>query len=269
MFPTRKTVLFMCCLLLIPALVACGTRPTAAPAATQESGTTDVSHPTEEPRPTEGPSPTEPPPPPTEGGAVKLPDVAEAYARVQNLPSFHFEGTFQGQQGGAGPQYLRLVQDVDAQGNMRLQAFDEEGGTATLDLYYVDKHLYMGGPNGRYIDMGVQDMQQVSTFYQLYQTPFTVALVGATDLEPMGQENVNGLTATKYQASFDEWVQTYIQVKQGISYTAEGFIWIADEYGAIVKSSVLVAVNEGGTIKSFSAESEVSQVGQVAPITAP
>jgi|GEM_PF-2360782 len=264
----RRTVLLVFSLLITLALLACGGRPTAVPSSTEQSRSVEMPRPTEEPRPTEGASPTEQPPPPEEGGAVATPSIADAYERSQNLPGYHFEGTFESQEGAGTPTYLRLVQDLDAQGNMHLEAFDQEGGEPTLDMYYVDKHLYMGA-GGRYIDMGVQEAQQAAVFYQLYQMPFTMALVGASNLEALGQEDVNGLSAIKYRASFEEWVRAYLQAEQGVSYTAEGFIWISDEYGAVVKSTVQAVVTEDDATKSFSAASEISQVGQVAPITAP
>jgi hypothetical protein len=265
----RRIGFVMICLFLTLALLACGAQPSAAPASsTEQPRSAETPDPTEQPRPTEGARPTEQPPPPTASGAVTLPNVAEAYERARDLPGYHFEGTVQGQGSVGGTDYLRLVQDVDAQGNMHLQAFDEVDGAPTLDMYYVDKHLYMGAGD-RYIDMGVQEMEQASTFYQLYQAPFMLVLAGATNLEAVGREDVAGLAATKYRASFEEWVRTYIQVRQGVTYTSEGYIWISDEYGAIVKTTVQVAVTEGAATKTLNAESEISQVGQVASIAAP
>lgn len=273
----RRITLILFCLLISLALVACGAQPTAAPASSDEPpSSAETLRPAEQPRPTEEARPTEQQPPPstegaqpTAGGAVAVPDVAEAYEYARNLPSYHFEGTYWGQEGGGTPGYLRMIQDVDAQGNMRLRAFDQEDGEAVLDMYYVDQHLYVGGPGGRYVDMGVQEAEQAAAFYQMYQVPFTVVLLGATDLEPMGKEDVNGLAATKYRASFEEWARSYIQAEHDVTYTAEGYLWISDEYRAIVKSSVQAVVTENGKTVTFGAESEISQVGQVEPITAP
>lgn len=266
-------------LLLFLLLAACG-GPQPAPTAPVVEGTRPASpavpppFPTQTPQPTQAPQPTQTPQPtplPTEPALATpgaAPDLSAAYERIKTLPGFHYEGFIKGQGTGESPTYLRYVEDVDAQGNFRLLVYEQEGGSPTLDLYYVQKHLYLSS-DGTYIDLGVQEEEQASTFYEIYMLPFTMVLLGASDLEPVGQEMVNGLIATKYRANFDLWAQTYLQLQADASYTAEGYVWISDQYGAIVKSQVRAEWKAEGKEGQFEAEGEISRVGQIAPITPP
>lgn len=262
-------------LLLLTLLAACG-GPQPAPTTPAVEGTrpaspvvpptpvpTQPSLPTQPPQPT--PLPTEPAPA-TPGAA---PDLSAAQERIKTLPGFHYEGILKAQETGESPTYLRYVEDVDAQGNFHLLIYDEEGGTPALDLYYIQKHLYILGSEGTYIDLGVQEEDQAATFYQAYLMPFSLVFLGASNLEPAGQEMVNGLLATKYRANFDQWVQSYLQAQADVSYTAEGYVWISDQYGAIVKSQVRATWKAEGKEGEYEAETEISQVGQIPPISLP
>ncbi len=257
---------------LLALLVACG-GPQPTPTTAVE-GTRPASPVVPPPFPTQTPPPPQPPLPtplPTEPALATpgaVPDLSTAYERIKTLPGFRYEGILKGRITGESPTYLRYVEEVDAQGNFHLLVYEEEGGLPILDLYYVQKHLYLGS-EGTYIDIGVQEEGQVTAFYETYMIPFTLAFLGASDLEVVGQETVNGLLTTKYRASFDRWVQSYLQLQADVSYTAEGYIWVSEQYGAIVKSWIRAAWSAEGKEGEYEAETEISQVGQIAPIAPP
>lgn len=253
-------------------LAACG-GPQATPTVPVEE-TRPPSPVVPPPFPTRTPFPTQPPQPtplPTETALVTpgaAPDLSAAYERIKTLPGFRYEGLIKGRGTGEAPTYLRILEDVDAQGNFHLMVYEEEEGQPTLDIYYVQKHLYLAS-DGTYVDLGVQEEAQAATFYEVYMLPFTLAFLGASTLEAVGQETVNGLLTTKYRANFAPWVQTYLQLQANVSYTAEGYVWISEQYGAIVKVQVRAAWSAEGKEGEFELESEISQVGQVAPIAPP
>ncbi|MGB9724313.1 MAG: hypothetical protein ACPL7G_10510 [Chloroflexia bacterium] len=266
--------------LLLVLLSACGgqaapTAPVAALTAPVEGtrpATAATPIPTQPPQPT--PLPTQPslptslptePAPATPGAA---PDLSAAQERIQTLPGFHYEGFLKGQETGESPVYLRFVEDVDAQGNFHLLIYEEEGGSPTLDVYYIQKHFYLGS-EGTYIDLGVREESEAADFYQTYMIPFSLLFHGASNLEPIGQETVNGLPATKYRANFEEWIRAYLQAQTGVSYTAEGYVWIADQYGAVVKSQVRASWSAEGKEGQYEAETEISRVGQIPTISLP
>lgn len=248
-------------LLLVLGLSACGARPqpTAQPQATARP----TALPTEMPRPTAA-LPTTPP----AGTPSSAGDIAAAYENLRHLPGYRFEGTYKSEENGQLSGYLRVVQDVDAQGNLHLVAYDRKEGAPSLEIYYVGRHLYFV-QGGQLVDLGEQDAEQAATLYQVYYLPFYLAMVGASDLQPVGQESVNGLAATRYRARFDEYVRAYLQLHQGVTYSAEGSIWISNQYGAILKSEVHVRASEGTRTSEFASESEVSQVGRVPPVQVP
>jgi hypothetical protein len=262
-------------LLLSAFLAACGGQaaPTAPAEGTRPATVLATAIPTRPPQPT--PIPTQPPQPtplPTEPalptpGAV--PDLSAALEHIKALPGYHFEGFVKGQVSGESPSYLRYVQDVDTAANSHLMAYEEEGAPPTLDLYYIQKHLYILGSEGTYIDLGVQEEDQAATFYQAYLLPFTAVFLGASDLEAVGQETVNGLLTTRYRANFNRWVQTYLQVQADVSYAADGYVWFSEQYGVIVKSQVHVSWSAEGQKGEYEAQTEISQVGQIPPIALP
>jgi len=102
-----------------------------------------------------------------------------------------------------------------------------------------------------------------------YLLPFTAVFLGASDLEAVGQETVNGLLTTRYRANFNRWVQTYLQVQADVSYAADGYVWFSEQYGVIVKSQVHVSWSAEGQEGEYEAQTEISQVGQIPPIALP
>lgn len=257
---SRRLLVVPALLLLGLALLACGPRPQpTAPSVPQA---------TEMPRPTAGLPTAVPTPPEPAATPASLADVPKAYENIQKLPGYHAESTLRGQKADGSTTYIRLVRDVDAEGNFHLSAWDKESDTPSFELYYVNKHVYMG-QGGQFFDLGEQPLEQASAFYQIYDLPFAMLLLGAADLQPVGHETVGGLACTKYRASFEQWVKLYLQAKAGVTYTSEGYLWISDQYGAIVKSNVQATLIEEGQTSSFSAETEISQVGQVGPIRVP
>lgn len=256
---SRRLLVVPALLLLGLALLACGPKPQpTAPSAPQA---------TEVPRPTAGPTalpePTEPAGPPS-----SLADVPQAYENIQKLPGYHAESLLRGQKADGSPSYIRTVRDVDAAGNFHLVVWSEADDTPAFEMYYVNQHVYLG-QGGQFMDLGEQPLEQAAGFYQLYDLPFTMLLLGAANLQPVGHETVGGLACTKYRASFDQWVKLYLQARAGATYTAEGYLWISDQYGAIIKSTVQATLIEEGQTSSFSAETEISQVGQVGSIRVP
>jgi len=220
------------------------------------------------PIPTQPPQPTLPPTEPTLPTPGAVPDLSATLEHIKALPGYHFEGFVKGQASGESPFYLRYVQDVDAAANFHLLVYEEEGAPPILDLYYIQKHLYLGS-EGTYIDLGAQGEDQAAIFYQAYLLPFTAVFLGASDLEAVGQETVNGLLTTRYRANFNRWVQTYLQVQADVSYAADGYVWFSEQYGVIVKSQVHVSWSAEGQEGEYEAQTEISQVGQIPPIALP
>ncbi len=196
-----------------------------------------------------------------------LPNLVEAYEKVESLPGYHFEGRYW-MEGPAKTSFLHLIEKVDAEGNSHIVVYEEEGGQPVLEIYVVDGHTYMS-QGGVFMDMGPDSAGQMAQFASVYMAVFQGSIVMATDLERVGHEEVNGIPATRYQARFDRWVATQLHLQTGVSYSAEGSIWIADEYGVIVKSEVQTEVTEEGQTTKLTSVSEISQVGQLPPIEPP
>jgi hypothetical protein len=256
------------------ALVACGPQATQpapqasiqpAPQSTEAPRSTQVP-----PTQAQQPSPTQPQQPvPTEaaGTTPGALDVNNQAAALEKLGGYHYEGVLKYEETGKTSSYVRVLEDVDAAGNFHIVAYQQEGGQPSLDLYYIDQHLYMG-QQGTYMDMGVQSSDQVSMLASAYQMPFQLIYLGMTQPQPVGSEAVNGVPATKYSANFDQWASAYIQAQTGTSYKAEGFVWVSAE-GAILKSDVQVSWSKGTDQGLLETHAEVSQAGQVAPLTPP
>lgn len=231
--------------LLVPLLAACGDQGQA---------------PTERPRA----GPAEPSGRPPSGSP---PNPGDAFENLQNLPGYHYEGTFQVYESGEEEQFLRFVQDVDTVGNYHLQAYDQQEAGPALDLYAIGDKVYLY-EDGQYSEMG-EIGADPATLSRLYLMPFQAFLLGAADLEEVGQETVNGLPATKYEADFSRWVTTYLQATAGATYTSEGLLWISEEYGAIVKSEARATVTRQGEQAEVEIQTEISRVGQIEPIEPP
>ncbi len=247
-------------------LAACGAQATAQPApqATEMPRATAVP-PTAMPAVTEAQQPLPSPAGDTTPGIVV--DLNNQAAALAQLGGYHYEGVLNVQEAGKAPTYLRVVEDIDAAGNFHIVAYDKEEGQPVLDLYYIEQHVYIG-QQGMYMDIGVQSGDQVSALAAAYQSPFQLLYLGMSNLQPVGPEAVNGIPAIKYSANFEQWAAAYVQARSGTSYTANGFVWVS-EAGAILKSDLQTTWTQGTEQGSLSAHSEISQVGQVAPLTPP
>ncbi len=249
-------------LLLVAALAACGKPQAGPPEATRPAAATEVPRPTATvPAPTVAPTLA---PLPTLG---KTPDVNLSFDTLGRLPGYRFEGLYRSRTTGEAEQFLRIVEEVDTSRNLHLLVYNQEQGDPELDLYYVDGHLYVA-QEGSYIDLGAQDPQEAENLYGFYFLPFLGLLAGSGQLEPVGHETVNGLAAMKYRATLDPWVVA-LGAQQGVRYSAEGYFWIADEYDVLVRGVAKVNWTEGEKEFEYESQTEVSRVGQIAPMQPP
>lgn len=246
--------------LFLVTLTACGKQ--VAP--TEPSRPT----PTEAPRPTAAPTvPTAAPTVPAPSTPEQTADLSAAFEAIRRLPGCRLESTYRGRTTGEAEQFLRFVEEVDASGNYHLLVYDQEEGDPALDLFYVQGHLYLAQEEA-YLDLGAQDEEYGESMYGSYFLPFTAFLAGAGRLEAAGHETVNGLAATKYRATLDPWVLA-LGAQQNIRYSSEGFFWVSDEYGALVKATARASWSDQGKDSEIEVEIEVSEVGKIAPIEPP
>lgn len=257
----RRVHTILAGVLFLATLTACG-QPRVPPTETPRPTATEA------PRPTVAPTvPTEVPTVPSSAAPETTADLSRAFEALRRLPGYHFEGTYRSRATGEAQQFLRFIEEVDASGNYHLLAYDREEGEPALELFYVQGRLYLG-QEGAYLDLGVQDEEYAESLYGLYFLPFMGFIAGAGNLEAVGSETVSGHTTTKYRATLEPWVLA-LGAQQNIHYTAEGFFWIWDEYGALLKSKARASWTDQEKEYEFEAETEVSKIGEIAPIQPP
>lgn len=91
--------------------------------------------------------------------------------------------------------------------------------------------------------------------------------------EEVGEDEINGRTATEYRVGAEEAVMILIAQGQDITVSnpqGEMTIWIAEEFGIILKMDADITFeNEDGTEGSIVIEHEVSDIGETDDIEAP
>lgn len=192
--------------------------------------------------------------------------VSEAYGKLQTLPGYRLESR-RVERNEAGDQTsTTLITEYDGQGNLFVQ-------TEATELYFVEGRTYLFDPHyAGWVDftpvLPAELRQSYDDDLSLTTLTHLLSRLGTVPIET-GQETVGDRLATRYRLRglVTEISQTLGQ-EAPASLDLRGTLWIDETSGALLKTEISIyRADSSQPIQEF--ELEVSNIGQIRPITVP
>lgn len=203
-----------------------------------------------------------------EGNAL----AADAYRALQRLPGYRLESKSLLRDGTNTLTTYTSINEYDARNNMH--AITQTPTGEQTELYFVNGHIYVYDAqyNG-WVDTGAASRTEAQ---QRAEAPFSGLGLGLRPIQLLtqfgaiptrsGSDILNNRPVTRYQLQYITEALGKRPVNSALD--MEGTLWIDDESGALIRSEILLY--EGDNPQPGQEYLlEVSQIGQIEPITIP